>query len=293
MPFQQHKVTGVWREIDAQGRPVGERGTIYTPPADPYKGRQEARQDNEFEYRRANDAADRKAREDALNAEMQAKGFVRGPNGWVKADPKDTIAPEDRSALAQDARTKLETIASLRKRSRDGYFATGFGQPIASMIPGTTARDVQSDVATIGASGALQKVMEMSAANGGKNPLTPLSNADMIMLGQSVSNLDPSQSDDQFIKNLSAYEDIYRRQLQAVEPNAEELRPQAGLLPDGARKVATGKDRWVPDDAYNSTIFKMWRSGASRAEMNALLDLASKGIHDLIAAQKAALAREG
>lgn len=150
----------------------------------------------------------------------------------------DQLKPEQRTAVANEALQKLKLIRSLDQRSRDGWFATGFGSGVASGINGTTAADVSKDVQTVAAAGALQRIMEMAATNGGKNPLTPLSNADFQALGQSIANLDPTQSDEQFQRNLKVYADIYRRALLAtgVDPSAldQETKDYLANLPQGA-----------------------------------------------------------
>lgn len=164
--------------------------------------------------------------EPAPKPDSPPSGYRWGPNGTLepipggpadKAEPAaSSVTPEQRAQIAAEARQKLQLIDSLDKRSKEGLFATGFGSGIASNFNGTTAADVSKDVQTLSAAGALQRIMEMSASNGGKNPLTPLSNADFVALGQSIANLDPTQSDEQFQRNLKAYRDIYTRALQAV-----------------------------------------------------------------------------
>ncbi|MEG8040610.1 hypothetical protein QP166_15140 [Sphingomonas sp. LR60] len=51
----------------------------------------------------------------------------------------------------------------------------------------------------------------MAKTNGGKNPLTPLSNSDFQALASSLSNLDTGQSDDQFQNNVQRVIDMYSR----------------------------------------------------------------------------------
>jgi hypothetical protein len=95
-------------------------------------------------------------------------------------------------------------------------------------------------VSTIGASGALSKLMEMAGANGGKNPLTPLSNADIAMLGNSVANLDPTQSDANFQKNLKVYRDIFVRAYRATGGEVGNDGEPVGLTTEAQRKMAAG-----------------------------------------------------
>ena len=68
MPWQQNKRTGEWREVDADGKPVAptpSRGTVYAPPADPYKQSAEARaqQDQALQAQRFQFEQEKAARE--------------------------------------------------------------------------------------------------------------------------------------------------------------------------------------------------------------------------------------
>lgn len=149
--------------------------------------------------------------------------YLRGQIAKQQAGDASSLSPEDRAAVLAEAKQKFQLVRSLDERSKNGWFATGFGASTMANIPGTTAKDVAADVSTVSNSGALQRIMEMAAANGGKNPLTPLSNADFIALSQSVANLDPAQSDEQFQRNLKVYEDIYRRAYIAAGGNPADL----------------------------------------------------------------------
>jgi len=187
-------------------------------PADPYKANAEAR---------AQAAADRAARNEQppqtwKETVRNGKPVLVGSNGDIKEIPgvdknDGELNPGQKNAIANEAIQKLKLIESLDKRSREGWFATGFGaETMADWFPASNAGSVKADVDTVGAAGALQRIMEMAQTNGGKNPLTPLSNADFVALGQSISNLDPTRNDETFQKNLKAYADIYRRALLGV-----------------------------------------------------------------------------
>lgn len=161
---------------------------------------------------------------------VNGKQVLIGSDGDIKeipgADNTSELTPAQKSAVANEALQKLKLIQSLDQRSRDGWFATGFGaETAADWFPASTAGGVQADVKTVGAAGALQKIMEMAQVNGGKNPLTPLSNADFIALGESISNLDPTRADATFQKNLKVYADIYKRALMAVGGDLNALDP--------------------------------------------------------------------
>lgn len=141
----------------------------------------------------------RKATADAAKAERELAG--------ANAPKTD----QEKEALRNEALSKIALGLSLKNRSANGWFTTGFGSGIAGSFSGTPAYDLKQDTATLQNAGALQRIMEMSAQNGGKNPLTPLSNSDFQALSQSLSNLDPAQSDEQYQRNVQRVVDLYKR----------------------------------------------------------------------------------
>jgi len=156
----------------------------------------------------------RSAQNEAARLNIEQQRLLLAQQEAARQAAKDKpaqLSAEDKASVLQEARNKLSLIKSLDERSRNGWFATGFGADTAAKLPATTAADVQKDIGTVSNAGALQRIMEMSAANGGKNPLTPLSNADFQALSSSIANLDPTQSDEQFQRNLGVYRDIYKR----------------------------------------------------------------------------------
>lgn len=151
------------------------------------------------------DLSRRKLMADAAKAEAEAVKAAR-ENGGQKA-------PDELAALRAEAIDKIKLARSLQQRSRDGWFTTGFGSSIARQVGGTGAYDLARDTETLKNAGALTRIMEMSKQNGGKNPLTPLSNSDFEALSNSLSNIDPSQSDEQYQANVQRIIDLYQSTL--------------------------------------------------------------------------------
>lgn len=132
----------------------------------------------------------------------------------IPGGPADTAAqgnPDQASGIRTDALDKIALARRLIARSRGEWFGTGFLAPTMSNFSGTPAADIVADVDTLRAGGAINEVMRLASTNGGKNPLTPLSNADMQMLGNSLSNLDTGQSDEQFQRNVQSIINLYER----------------------------------------------------------------------------------
>lgn len=154
------------------------------------------------------------ARGKTLKPEAQAELDRYRAQGIVKTAPNESNLARDN--LRADAIAKIKLARSLRDRSKNQYFTTGVGSNIAGFFPGSAAYDLARDTETLKNAGALQRIMEMARDNGGKNPLTPLSNSDFQALASSLSNLDPGQSDEQYQKNLDVVENLYRRAYQSA-----------------------------------------------------------------------------
>jgi len=142
------------------------------------------------------------------------------------SDPS-VLTPQQQVELRGDALNKIRLARSLKERSANGWFATGFGaQTMQKLGSWTSAGNVAADVESLRAGGALQRVMELSRLNGGKNPLTPLSNSDLKALGDSLANVDPTQGDEQFQRNVGTVEDLYRRAFLAAGGTEEQLQQE-------------------------------------------------------------------
>ena len=168
-------------------------------------------------------AAEQRAREDAVRREqdfkagLYARGLRMGANGpepipgWVDPTKAAEAGKPDLAAVRAEAIDKIRLARTLQQRSRDGWFTTGVGANVARFIGGSPAYDVSQDTETLKNAGALTRIMEMAKTNGGKNPLTPLSNSDFQALASSLSNLDTGQSDAQFQNNVQRVIDMYSR----------------------------------------------------------------------------------
>lgn len=175
---------------------------------------------------RARDAAARdRTRFDERNQPTLPAGYQWSPDHQTATripglPPEEgASAPKTESDLAAvraEAIDKIRLARSLQQRSRDGWFTTGFGSGITGSINGTPAYDLAQDTETLKNAGALTRIMEMSRENGGKNPLTPLSNSDFQALASSLSNLETGQSDEQYQRNVQRVIDLYTRAYQGA-----------------------------------------------------------------------------
>lgn len=130
--------------------------------------------------------------------------------------PPPTLSPEALRAARIDAIDKIILARKLREKSANEWFATGFLADTASKIGGTPAKSVKTGSDTLKSAGALANIIKMAAANGGKNPLTPMSNSDVDLIANGTANLDIGQADTDYQDNVGLYEDAYRRGFQGA-----------------------------------------------------------------------------
>jgi len=217
-----------WSQPQAGSAPGGYM-TI-TTPRDP---RQVAREDSATARaiaaeQRANAAAERdRVRFGERDKPNLPAGYMMGPDGRTAVripglppeKAADQTGQRDLESVRAEALDKIRLARTLQQRSRDGWFTTGFGASTMGSFGGTGAYDVRQDTETLKNAGALTRIMEMAKQNGGKNPLTPLSNSDFQALASSLSNLDTSQSDGQYQGNVQRVIDLYTRAYQGAGGN--------------------------------------------------------------------------
>ena len=151
------------------------------------------------------DAQKKEADAKALLAQMQAQA------AQAEAQSKNPLNPQALQGASADAMAKLQTIGRIRKNIGNAILpAVGFGAQTAAKIGGTNAHDVQADIGSLTAGGALSEVLKMSQATG-KNPFSPMSNSDVELISRNTANLDQGQSPGNFNSNLKNYENAYTK----------------------------------------------------------------------------------
>lgn len=295
-----------WEENWAQpvAAPAAGGYPTITIPRDPRLTAREDRQDaraNRADARadradaRADANADRVAANDAARLDLERRRL----NLAEQAAAAKLPGKQDLDAVRAEAIDKIRLARTLQQRSRDGWFTTGIGAKGVGYFSGTPAYDVAQDTETLKNAGALTRIMDMAKQNGGKNPLTPLSNSDFQALASSLSNLDTGQSDDQYQRNVQSVIDLYSRAYHGAGGNDLEgdldptkrrkrdeppavgvsnaLPPAAGVdrsaivygdggSNGGGNALATGAYKTEADPALagvNARVASMLRSGAS------------------------------
>lgn len=280
-----------------------------TIPRDP---RQTAREDaaNARAAQASQLAAEAAAREQTRfgerNKPNMPAGYMMGPDGKTAIripglpPEQGTPAPQtpaDLEAVRNEALDKIRLGLSLQQRSKNGWFTTGVGSSLAGWFRGTPAYDLAEDTKTLKNAGALTRVMEMSKQNGGKNPLTPLSNSDFEALSNSLTNLDPGQSDEQYQANVQRTIDLYKRAYAGaggkdlegdLDPSKRKRRDVVPLMgisasppplsgqnasgpgsPPPVGPIATGSTKADRNPEREKALDALLRSGASNDTINA------------------------
>jgi len=217
--------------------------------------------------------ADAAAERAAAAAERQALIEER------KLNPQTPTTPALQESARKEALAKILLARQLGERSKEDSFVGGGWQSFSGIpFVGQAPKDFAADTATLSNAAALQRIMEMAATNGGKNPLTPLSNSDFQALASSLTNLDPGQSDEQYQRNLKVPVELYERMYRNsggtdLESDLRALggttyTSEAGGTPEvmrgaGERRFTTDQDRQVTAAAQ-----QLFAGGATREQMD-------------------------
>ena len=130
-----------------------------------------------------------------------------------EADAKNPFNPDRLQSVEQDAMRQLQAVSRIGQNYNNATLpAIGLGaDTVKNWFGGTAANNIAADQEVLQSGGAMNRIMQMSADNGGKNPLTPMSNSDVQMLAKGVGNLDQSQSPDNYFANLNSYAEPAKR----------------------------------------------------------------------------------
>lgn len=171
-------------------------------------GNQKTTQDMEFDRQRARNDKIR------LGIDLRDKGLEAGPDGNVR--PVSRLDVNELARIRDEAHTNLGILDDLEKGSKK-WFGTGFLAPTMAGFGGSTAAAQEVNASKLKSTAALNKIMEMAKANGGKNPLTPMSNSDVELIANTTANLDVRQPDEDYRKNVKRYRDFYWKTFTAAD----------------------------------------------------------------------------
>lgn len=203
-------------------------------PPDPYKQRQDARQDRatqlaeeRFAYDRQRDAAeDARRDQEVADSERQARE-----------------AQADAAYQLENTIRKIDTIKADTTDSWtgvDGLGETGFLGAVQGSIPGRPAYSLREDLGTIDATQVLQamtRLKELSPT--GSTGFGALSAPELKLLQSSVARLDPNMDQETFMSNLDTARKVYSDMLLRIKGGGKEANE---LLGEALRKGASREE---------------------------------------------------
>lgn len=195
----------------------------------------------------------------------------------------------------------IANAAEAKRISQGGMFASGFGAATTGQIGGTPAGELQSKVSTISSNAAFKEIQELEKAG---IKLTPISNTDILLLGQTIADVDPTKGTPRGFQNRmdtvisdfgraylelggnpadinKQYEIVagqplppgllpkgFVQELKALEPKGEAAPPQPGereAMPVTELKAGAG-EKYVAEQDKRAVaeLQKMFDAGASR-----------------------------
>lgn len=131
-----------------------------------------------------------------------AREMERGQGARERSANRDDIELGSTMRVLSDVRRQVESQNPLLP-------TTGLGGAVMRALPGTPAADMEADVGTLKARAAfdeLQRMRENSPTGGAVGQLT---DQERKAIADAISNLDTSQTQDEFLKALDEYERIY------------------------------------------------------------------------------------
>lgn len=165
-----------------------------------------------------------------------------------KADKETKFQNAQSSAISslQNVLDKLDEVA-LDAADNRGWFETGTsGSLMRKYGPsGTAAYDLAANIKTIDANSAFTKLQEMRDNSPTGGALGQVAVQELEMLMASIANLDPNQSQGQFMDNLAGAKKAYLDMLRRLDPAAADAyatKPGIRFKEDGSPVLATPAD---------------------------------------------------
>lgn len=129
---------------------------------------------------------------------------IPGGKPAIEAKEKEEFAAKTDASVSEKARMQMENINSALKNV--SKWSTGWGAATVGKLPGSQAKDLAADVKTIKAILTFDEIQDMRSRG---VRLGVLSDADMALLGSTVTALDLDQSRPQLVAKLNKLKELY------------------------------------------------------------------------------------
>lgn len=207
-------------------------------------------------------------------------GYTMNPDGtaaYIPGGSADPSVDPDRVAKAakvtdsqvsavRELRGVLDKINQVDEQARGGWFDTGRPGAFVRALPdfvsaGSDAYDLSKNITTIDAAAAFNALAEMRANSPTGGALGNVTEKELDLLKASVANLDPNQSEGQFLKNLDEARSRYINMLRRLDPAAaDEFANKGGsasdpAAPPGGRDGMFDENGQPISDAYSGMAY--------------------------------------
>jgi hypothetical protein len=201
----------------------------------------------------------------AANLEMEAERIriaqQKDQRDQIEFDQKQAKQEAGIPRDMEDVRAELLNVigkAGEARRKSNEWFATGFGADTAGNFAGTSARDVQSLLDTIGGNIAFDRLARMRAESPTGGALGNVTERELTLLQSTVASLDKAQSDEQFKTSMDDVIRSYGRVLAKI-PGTDPNEVLSGVLRGGASKeeilaLADGMGLSLNEDQLDANI---------------------------------------
>lgn len=158
----------------------------------------------------------------ALTAAKTQQDLQAGAIELEGEEAKRSRLQQMQGAASADLRRVIEKIDEVALDAADngGLFETGFSGSVAGPFPGTAAYDLRRNIETIDANSAFSRLQQMRDSSPTGGALGQVTERELDLLKSSIANLDPNQSQGQFIQNLAQAKRAYLDMLERIEPGA-------------------------------------------------------------------------
>ncbi|MEO1908801.1 MAG: hypothetical protein ABGX08_17440 [Citromicrobium sp.] len=148
-----------------------------------------------------------------------------------QADKQAKLQQAQSDSVSKLARViqKIDTVA-LDAADNGGWFETGATGAMLRGVPGTAAKDLASNIQTIDANSAFATLQAMRDASPTGGALGQVTERELDLLKSTIANLDPNQSQEQFLANLATAKQAYLEMLRKIDPaEADKLASGPGI----------------------------------------------------------------
>lgn len=163
--------------------------------------------------------------------EADRAGEVREATDRAAAEVSRETDEPQRIRRAQSTITRIERIGDTVDRAlgQVSGLTTGIPGAVAANIPGTSSRDLVSNIETIKANLGFEQLQQMREASPTGGALGQVAVQELNALQATIANLDPKQSEDQLRTNLELVKEHLTNWSNAVNESIGQTTPSAPI----------------------------------------------------------------